>query len=88
MLDKIIARIEESLPLIHERVAAEDQSDTPVGERLSPKAFKRAQAVFQDMSEDSILTDDEQDIRVRPRRAKSAPKKGVGKLNRINGKHP
>lgn len=79
MIDRIIARIDRSLPLIHEKAASSESADTPT-RNMSKAEFKRAQAVFQDMSENPILNDAGDDIRVAPKK-KQPP-------THINGKHP
>lgn len=79
MIDKIIARIDRSLPIIHEKAASGGSVDTPT-RNLSKAEFERAQAIFQDMSEDSILNDAEDDIRIAPKKKRQP--------SRINGKHP
>jgi len=74
-LDAVIKRIERSLLIIHRHTSTKPSSDQVTPEKLS--SIRRA---FQGMSEDSILTDDESDIRL--------DDSNEGPVEKINGTHP
>jgi hypothetical protein len=83
VLDEVIEQIDQSLPILHRMAAEGESADTPTTGRLSKAQFDRARAVFQDMQEDPLLTDEGDDIRLKSK--KSAVN---GAIDRINGKHP
>jgi hypothetical protein len=85
MLDDIIQRIDQSLPIIHKKVANGGSSETPTN-RLSPVQFRKAKAVFQDMKDDPLLNEEGDDICLLSKKAKKARKRALG--SKINGAHP
>ncbi len=76
-LDEVLSKIDAALPKIHAKARAATQRLEPAvngaGRRsksptptkgFSPKQFKRTQAKFQAMSEESLLTNSGDDIRL------------------------
>ena len=76
VLDDIIQRIDQSLPIIHKQVA-DSESETPTT-RLSREQAIRAQAVFQDMRDNPILNEEGDDICLKKKKKKK-------RVRRVNG---
>jgi hypothetical protein len=77
VLDEVIQKIDESLPAIHRMVAVRKKQSRrrTATDRLAPEEARRAQAAFQEMKDNPLLTDSGDDIRESP-------------LQKINGASP
>lgn len=73
-LDKVIQRIDASLPLIHQKAASDGMAETSTT-RLSKAQFVRAQAMFQDMCDHPLLNEEGDDICLKKKK----------KVRRVNG---
>jgi len=75
VLDDVIQRIDQSLPIIHKRIA-DGEPEKPTT-RLSREQAVRAQAVFQDMKDNPILNEEGDDICLKKKKKK--------RVRRVNG---
>lgn len=63
MLDEVIERIDQTLPVLHQQVS----------NGRKPPTSKRAKRIFKEMCEDPLLTDDGADIRLAPKKNGTRP---------------